>query len=149
MILVTKIDYKETPNPAMVKTLDNNILRVSDFSNASPSPNEPLNIREEIIHGVNFIDFYGNKITIGMTEEVSNILGEPFRVIDILNNEAHNREEFIKMLIDNHEDEVKNMIRDIYTLDKRNTELSNKYTSLKLKYENMSLWERVKYVFNF
>jgi len=146
MVVITKIECLEVDqNPAIYKTYNGVDIPIMDYDNIPTDFN--INVKEEYIHGREFIDVRGNSTIIGMTDDVSKQLGEPFNVIHNLQDTIHSLNNSIRRIRSDFDKERTMLEAERDMVHKRNNEISHKYTLLKLKYENMTFWERVKYVF--
>ena len=140
MVIITKVDFLEVDeNPAVYKTY-NNVDIISIIGRDVVPSDLNINVKEEYIHGREFINDDGVRTVIGMTKDVSEQLGKPFNVINKLQDSIMFLNHDIKLLRNNFDKELRKV------KDERDN-IYEKNISLKLKYENMSFWERVAYVF--
>ena len=146
MIVITKVEFLEVDqNPTVYKTYNDIDIPIEDY-NSIPSDFEP-HIKCEYIHGREFINSDGVRTILGMTEDVSKHLGEPFKVITNLQDSflALREEMEYCHLSCNKERESWETERNMLYSTKM--EIIDKYAELKLKYDTKSVWERIKHVF--
>ena len=116
MILIESVKYREVPGPITVVTHFEPDGPLFDLS-SSPPPERV--VTQETIVGERFVDCHGRKVTIGMTKEVSDVLGLPMEAYK-------NQHEWI--------------LEQRATIKRLRYELNS--------FERMSFWQRLVHLFN-
>lgn len=140
MIVVLSVEYVETNGFVMQKAVYPQ-TPVYNTDGPTESPSRWTDIEE--IEGKEFVNAKGEHISLGMSKDVQNLIGLPFRVF-------HQQEEAIKQYRMMNENLKKTLHNEIDSLHQSNINLSMDNDILRNKlnfYRNMSFWQRLRFLF--
>jgi len=136
MIVVLSVEYVETNGFVMQKAVYPQ-TPVYNTDGPTESPSRWTDIEE--IEGKEFVNEKGQRVMLGMSEDVQNLIGLPFRVF---------REQ--EKVIDSYREMNETFRKSHDALHQSNINLSMDNDILRNKlnfYRNMSFWQRLRFLF--
>jgi len=123
MVVITKVEFIEVPNNP---TPINSVGDIPIMDNSYNSPYVHPDITVELVTGEKFTDINGKVIELGMTDEVSSVLGEPFNVLRTLREENYILQ-----------DRISSCIRDLDGCKSRNMKLEEYNSTMNVSYAQL------------
>jgi len=138
MIVVLSVEYAETDRDVMQRTIFPSQVPVySTEDGPEEMPSRFLEV--ENIVGKEFVNEKGQRVMLGMSEDVQNLIGLPFRVF---------RDQ--EKVIDSYRNMNETFRKSNNALQQSNINLSMDNDILRNKlnfYRNMSFWQRLRFLF--
>jgi len=85
-------------------SVERDFLRIQHFEGPRYSANigatdaPPLQVTEEMVRGRKYLNSYGELVCIGMSKQVSAVLGLPFEAFENLNRDLENAQSAVRVL---------------------------------------------------